>query len=89
MAASKLLHLIQFNNFIKNFYPSFKRYFYNSSFFDGTGPVFLYIVGEWDASPNDVVYGSMVEYARKFNALCVSLEHRFYGESKPTEYKKI
>jgi hypothetical protein len=43
------------------------------------------IVGEWEASPYDVVSSAMMEYAKKFGAFCVSLEHRFYGKSWPTE----
>jgi len=29
--------------------------------------------------------GAMIEYAEKFNAMCFQLEHRYYGQSYPTE----
>lgn len=31
--------------------------------------------------------GEWIEYAKEFNALCIQLEHRFYGQSQPTEYE--
>jgi len=62
-----------------------QRYFTNSSFFKGDGPVFLQIGGEGEASPKWVVKGMMMEWAEKFNALAFQLEHRFYGKSHPTK----
>ena len=41
--------------------------------------------GEGTASPHWMVSGSWIEYAKKHNAICFQLEHRFYGESHPTE----
>ena len=65
-----------------------QRYFVNDLFFNrkGNGPVFLMIGGEGRASPVWVVIGSMVNYAAKYGALCLLLEHRFYGKSHPTGY---
>ncbi|CAH2034557.1 unnamed protein product, partial [Iphiclides podalirius] len=41
--------------------------------------------GEGPADPRWMITGTWIEYAKKFNALCINLEHRFYGESHPTE----
>ena len=43
------------------------------------------IGGEGPASPIWMVTGSWIEYAKELNAMMVQLEHRFYGESHPTE----
>jgi len=43
------------------------------------------IGGESAESPYDAVMGAWVEYAEKIGALCLVLEHRFYGRSRPTE----
>ena len=32
-----------------------------------------------------MVQGSWIDYAQKHKAICFQLEHRFYGESHPTE----
>ncbi|XP_028817754.1 thymus-specific serine protease [Denticeps clupeoides] len=62
-----------------------QRYFVNDSFHAPGGPVFLMIGGEGAANPAWMQYGSWLSYARKFGALCLMLEHRFYGKSRPTE----
>ncbi|XP_076060086.1 putative serine protease K12H4.7 [Oratosquilla oratoria] len=62
-----------------------QRYFTNDTFYVPGGPVFLMIGGEGPASPNWMVTGSWIEYAKKLNAFCLMLEHRFYGESQPTK----
>ncbi|CAB3225795.1 unnamed protein product [Arctia plantaginis] len=64
-----------------------QRYFVNDSFYDFNqqGPVFLMIGGEGPADPRWMVKGAWIDYAKKFNALCINLEHRYYGESHPTE----
>ena len=62
-----------------------QRYWYNDKFFSGKekhGPVFLYICGEWTCTPPDEqMYPMMV--GAEHEALHVSLEHRYYGESQP------
>lgn len=64
----------------------FQRYFVNDSFYNNkTGPVFLMVGGEGPADPRWMVEGTWIAYAKKFNALCIMLEHRYYGESHPTK----
>lgn len=64
-----------------------QRYFVNDSFYDfnNQGPVFLMIGGEGPADARWMVKGAWIDYAQKFKALCLNLEHRYYGESHPTE----
>ncbi|XP_041919513.1 thymus-specific serine protease [Alosa sapidissima] len=62
-----------------------QRYFINDSFYRPGGPVFLMIGGEGPANPAWMQYGSWLTYAEKLGALCLLLEHRFYGKSHPTE----
>ena len=44
------------------------------------------IGGEGEASAKWNVQGAWIKYAKKFNALCIQLEHRFYGKSHPTRF---
>ncbi|KAI3383561.1 hypothetical protein SNEBB_005366 [Seison nebaliae] len=63
-----------------------QRYFINSQYFDkSNGPIFLMIGGEGEASKKWMTSGAWTEYAKKFNALLIQIEHRFYGKSQPTE----
>nr|XP_006637680.1 PREDICTED: putative serine protease K12H4.7 [Lepisosteus oculatus] len=62
-----------------------QRYFVNDTYFRSGGPVFLMIGGEGPANPAWMRYGTWLIYAQKLGALCVMLEHRFYGKSHPTE----
>ena len=62
-----------------------QRYFVNDTFHKPGGPVFLMIGGEGEASAMWLVEGAWIEYAKQYNALCLQLEHRFYGKSHPTE----
>ncbi len=63
----------------------FQRYFLNDTFYKPGGPVFIMIGGEGTADPIWMVMGTWIEYAKKYNALCFQLEHRYYGKSHPTE----
>jgi hypothetical protein len=44
------------------------------------------IGGEGEASPSWMLKGMWIEWAKKYNALCFQVEHRFYGKSHPTKY---
>jgi serine protease 16 len=61
-----------------------QRYYVDDRFWCGSGcPVFLYIGGEGPQSaPSPALF--MWTLAEKHSALMLSLEHRFYGESRPT-----
>ncbi|KAF0694115.1 hypothetical protein As57867_014926, partial [Aphanomyces stellatus] len=63
-----------------------QRYFFSDQFYGGPGsPVFLYIDGEGEASNSTVVSSGlfMNELAKKYKAMVVNLEHRYYGKSQP------
>ncbi|XP_011568992.3 putative serine protease K12H4.7 [Plutella xylostella] len=64
-----------------------QRYFINDTFFDyeNPGPIFIMIGGEGPLDARWMVKGAWIEYAQKFKAMCLSLEHRYYGKSHPTE----
>nr|APA33879.1 seminal fluid protein [Nilaparvata lugens] len=68
-----------------------QRYFTNATFFtyQKNSPVFLMIGGEGPLSEKWMSSGAWIEYAKKYGALCFQLEHRFYGESHPTEDMSI
>ncbi|KAM9249325.1 putative serine protease K12H4.7 [Dugong dugon] len=61
------------------------RYFVNDAFYKPGGPVFLMIEGSETASRNWILMNTTwVTYAERLGALCLLLEHRFYGLSQPT-----
>lgn len=62
-----------------------QRYFSNKAFYKDGGPLFVSIGGEGKANPIWMAYGSWLDYAKKYGAHCVLLEHRFYGDSHPTK----
>ncbi|KAM9734008.1 thymus-specific serine protease [Menidia menidia] len=62
-----------------------QRYFVNEAFYKPGGPVFLMIGGEGPANPAWMQNGTWLIYAQKLGALCLMLEHRFYGKSHPTQ----
>ncbi|XP_005092643.1 putative serine protease K12H4.7 [Aplysia californica] len=61
-----------------------QRFFSNGSFYKKGGPMFVQIGGEGEANPIWMMEGAWVDYAKKYNAYCFLLEHRFYGKSHPT-----
>ncbi|KAM6987643.1 thymus-specific serine protease [Tautogolabrus adspersus] len=61
-----------------------QRYFVNEAFYKPGGPVFLMIGGEGTANAAWMKSGTWLTYAEKLGALCLMLEHRFYGKSHPT-----
>ena len=63
-----------------------QRFFVNSEHYrnDSNAPVFLMIGGEGEASKKWMHEGAWIHYAEQFGALCLQLEHRYYGKSHPT-----
>ena len=61
-----------------------QRYYVDESQWSGEPVVFIYIGGE---GPQGPVSSSlfMYEEAKKYGAVMIALEHRFYGESRPVE----
>lgn len=64
-------------------YLFFQRFQFNFDFYKNGGPIFLLVVGPYPISKNLLKYGDMADYAQKFNAMCIQLEHRYYGASFP------
>ena len=62
-----------------------QRVWVNEAYYNATlgGPLFLYLEGEAAGSASSVTGGQHVELARVHNALIISIEHRFYGQSLP------
>lgn len=63
-----------------------QRYFVNDAHYrnDSNAPIFLMIGGEAEASKQWMREGTWIHYAEHFGALCIQLEHRYYGKSHPT-----
>ncbi|VEN40301.1 unnamed protein product [Callosobruchus maculatus] len=62
-----------------------QRYFVNDQYVNQRRDVaFLMIGGEGEASIQWMTKGAWINYAKKFNAICFQLEHRYYGKSHPT-----
>lgn len=61
-----------------------QRYFVNSDYHRPGGPVFIHIGGEGAISARYVYNMSFMPLAQKYGALVLALEHRYYGESRPT-----
>lgn len=66
-----------------------QRFYTNENHFkrgaNETGDVvFLYIGGEGEVNATTIIDGQWINYAKKYQALCFMLEHRFYGQSHPT-----
>lgn len=62
-----------------------QKYYINSTYWKGDGyPIFFMIGGEGPIDGRYVTSLDYVLYAKTYNALLITLEHRFYGESIPT-----
>ena len=59
-----------------------QRYWISNQYWDGQGPIFIYICGEYRCSvPDTRLYPFML--GATYNAQFLVLEHRFYGDSQP------
>lgn len=64
---------------------TFEQYFYsNNEFYQPGGPVFIFLSGEWDITPYRLTESLMADLANELNGTIFYLEHRFYGQSRPT-----
>jgi len=60
-----------------------QRYFIDTSYWNGQGPIFFQVGGEGAISDADIELLQMNNYGQTYGALLVALEHRFYGKSQP------
>ncbi|CAB0045104.1 unnamed protein product [Trichogramma brassicae] len=61
------------------------RYFEESKFFNGSGPILIMLGGEWEINQGFLHAGLMYDIAEQHSALMFYTEHRYYGQSRPTE----
>jgi len=62
-----------------------QRYWENLEFYQEGGPAFIMIGGEAEASAGWLKFGQWYKWAEQHGAALFQLEHRFYGQSQPTE----
>jgi len=62
-----------------------QRFWENMEHYKIGGPAFIMIGGEGEASPGWLNYGQWYKWAEENNAAMFLLEHRYYGQSHPTE----
>jgi len=62
-----------------------QRFWVNMDNYKEGGPAFIHIGGEGEASPGWLNYGAWMKWAEENGAALFLLEHRYYGQSKPTE----
>ena len=87
LVAAKSIHQDQFLQLIDHNNPSIgtfaQRYYIDESFSDAKDdPVFFYICGE-SSCTKKALNGAIRQYAKKYHAKLIALEHRYYGESLP------
>jgi len=61
------------------------RYTANREVYISGGPLFIYITGEFDLYDTFVEAGAVYEIAADLNGYVFGLEHRYFGQSRPTE----
>merc|ERR1712168_864567 len=62
-----------------------QRFWENLEHYAEGGPAFIMIGGEAEASPGWLNYGQWYKWAEENGAAMFLLEHRYYGQSHPTE----
>ncbi|XP_001608051.1 putative serine protease K12H4.7 isoform X2 [Nasonia vitripennis] len=61
------------------------RYYEEDKYFNGIGPIFIMLGGEWTINPGFLQNGLMHDLAKQHGALMFYTEHRYYGKSYPTQ----
>ncbi|KAI8826098.1 peptidase S28 [Fimicolochytrium jonesii] len=67
-------------------YPQY--YVVNANHYKPGGPLVLDLGGEWTVTPGSERQGLQHDFIAKYNGLLVGLEHRFYGQSYPSQDPK-
>lgn len=62
-----------------------QRYLINGEFWAPGGCIFILLTGEWGVAADRLQNSMMYEMSRQFQCYMVYLEHRYYGQSRPTE----
>jgi len=62
-----------------------QRFWVNLEHYVEGGPAFIHIGGEGEANPKWLTYGQWYKWAEDNGAAMFLLEHRYYGQSQPTE----
>ncbi|CAG8489557.1 3156_t:CDS:2 [Funneliformis caledonium] len=63
----------------------FQKYYVNSTFYKESGPIFLYTPGESGIEPSITTFSFISELAANLSGLLINIEHRYYGESFPSD----
>lgn len=61
------------------------KYISNDEFYQPGGPIFIYVGGEWAINEGFVLGGHTYDMAKELNGHLFYTEHRYYGETHPTE----
>lgn len=61
------------------------RYFVNNAHWLAGGPIFIYVSGGTDLYDDFLLGGVIAELSQELNGNIFALEHRYFGESRPTE----
>lgn len=62
-----------------------QRYLILGEFWSPGGCIFILLSGEWEVTADRFENTMMYEMSRQFNCYMIQLEHRYYGQSRPTE----
>jgi len=62
------------------------RYLSNDEHLQPGGPIFIYIGGEWTVSPGWLQGGHPYDMTKELHGIIFYTEHRYYGQSHPTQY---
>lgn len=61
------------------------RYLENDEHFQPNGPIFVYVGGEWTITAGSISEGGHIyDLAKELNGTMFYTEHRYYGQSHPT-----
>lgn len=61
-----------------------QRYLILGEFWQPGGCIFILLTGEWAVSADRFENTMMYEMSRQFDCYMIQLEHRYYGQSRPT-----